>query len=94
MAPFINTVSKKLWNFEKIFETQKLDPLYSLAVEGLDPEKIGIEEILVSKEAEFFVEEHIQNPPKSTLGKLFYSKLKFAIKMYTELYNDTYTVTL
>ena len=52
----------------------------SLAVEGLDPEKIGIEEILVSKEAEFFVEEHIQNPPKSTLGKLFYSKLKFAIK--------------
>ena len=53
---------------------------YSLAVEGLDPEKIGIEEILVSKEVEFFVEEHIQNPPKSTLGKLFYSKLKFAIK--------------
>ena len=55
-------------------------PRNSLAVEGLDPEKIGIEEILVSKEAEFFVEEHIQNPPKSTLGKLFYSKLKFAIK--------------
>ena len=52
----------------------------SLAVEGLDPEKIGIEEILVSKEVEFFVEEHIQNPPKSTLGKLIYSKLKFAIK--------------
>ena len=52
----------------------------SLAVEGLDLEKIGIEEILVSKEAEFFMEEHIQNPPKSTLGKLFYSKLKFSIK--------------
>ena len=63
----------------------------SLAVEGLDPEKIGIEEILVSKEAEFFVEEHIQNPPKSTLGKLFYSKLKFAIKNVHETCNNTYT---
>ena len=49
---------------------------FSLAVEGLDPEKIGIEEIFVSKEAEFFVEECIQNTPKSTLRKLFYSKLK------------------
>ena len=38
----------------------------SPAFKGLDPEKIGIEEILVSKEAEFFVEEHTQNPPKST----------------------------
>ena len=52
----------------------------SLAVEGLDPEKIGIEEILVLKEGDFFVEEFIQNSPKSTLWKLIYSKLKFAIK--------------
>ena len=41
----------------------------SLAVEGFDPEEIGIEMILVSKEADFFVEQHIQNPPKSALGK-------------------------
>ena len=41
----------------------------SLAVEGFDPEEIGIEVILVSKEADFFVEQHIQNPPKSALGK-------------------------
>ena len=43
----------------------------SLAVEGLDLEKIGIVANLVSKEAEFFVEQHIQNPPKSTSGKKF-----------------------
>ena len=41
----------------------------SLAVEGFDPEEIGIEVILVPKEANFFVEQHIQNPPKSALGK-------------------------
>ncbi len=35
----------------------------SLAVEGLDPEIIGIEVTLVSKEAQFFVEQHIQSPP-------------------------------
>ena len=34
-----------------------------------NPEKIGIEVILVSKEADFFVEQHIQNPPKFALGK-------------------------
>ena len=33
-----------------------------MAVEGLDLEKIGIEANLVPKEAEFFVEQHIQNP--------------------------------
>ena len=43
--------------------------IFSLAVEGFDPEEIGIEVILISKEADFFVEQHIQNPPKSTLGK-------------------------
>ena len=67
-------------NTVQLFGTDNHQNAISLAVEGLDPEKIGIEEILVSKEVEFFVEEHIQNPPKSTLGKLFNSKLKFAIK--------------
>ena len=38
----------------------------SLAVEG---EKIGIEIILVPKEAEFFAEQHIQSPPKTASGK-------------------------
>jgi len=52
----------------------------SLAVKGLDREEIGIGEVLVRKEAEFFVEQHIQNPPKSTSGKIFYSTLKFVIK--------------
>ena len=49
-----------------------------MAVEGLDLEKIGIEANLVPKEAEFFVEQHIQNPPKSTSGKLLF--LQFNIK--------------
>ena len=48
-----------------------------MAVEGLDLEKIGIEANLVPKEAEFFVE-HIQNQPKSTLGKLLF--LQFNLK--------------
>ena len=48
-----------------------------MAVEGLDLEKIGVEANLVPKEAEFFVEQHIQNHPKSTLGKLF---LQFNLK--------------
>ena len=32
-------------------------------------EKIGIETILVSKKAKCFTQKHMQNPPKSTLGK-------------------------
>ena len=39
------------------------------AKKGSNPEEIGIEVILVSKEANFIVEQHIQNPPKSALGK-------------------------
>ena len=46
-----------------------------MAVEELDLEKIGIEANLVPKEAEFFVEQHIQNPPKSTSGKLLFLQL-------------------
>ena len=34
---------------------------YSMAVEGLDLEKNGIEANLVPKGTEFFVEQHIQN---------------------------------
>ena len=50
----------------------------SLAVEGLDPEKIGIEIILVPKEAEFFVEQHIQSPPK-LLGEKLLALFAFLI---------------
>ncbi len=34
-----------------------------MAVEGLDPEIIGIEVYLVPKETELLVEQHIKNPP-------------------------------
>jgi len=33
-------------------------------------EEVDIEEILVSKGAEFFVEQHIQNQPKQRQGKI------------------------
>jgi hypothetical protein len=36
---------------------------------GSNLEKNGIEAILVSKEAEFIGQQHIQNPPKSALEK-------------------------
>ena len=39
------------------------------AQNGSNPEKNGIKTILVSLEAEFFVEQHIQNPLKSAPGK-------------------------
>ena len=39
-------------------------------------EKNGRKLVLVSFEAQFFVEQHIQSPPKSTLGKKFESYLK------------------
>ena len=38
----------------------------------LNLEKSSVEAILVSKEAEFITEQHIQNPPKSTVGNWFY----------------------
>ena len=37
--------------------------IFGGAKSPVTPEKIGIEVILVSKEADFFVEQHIQNPP-------------------------------
>ena len=39
------------------------------------PEEIRVEANLVSKNAEFFVEQHIQNPPKSVSGKNFNSEI-------------------
>ena len=39
------------------------------AQNGSNPEKNGTKTILVSLEAEFFVEQHIQNPLKSAPGK-------------------------
>ncbi len=46
------------------------------AKKGSNPEIIGIEVILVSKEAEFFALglQYIQNPPESALGKKFYNR--------------------
>ena len=49
-------------------------PVYLLvrllkAQNGSNPEKNGTKTILVSLEAEFFVEQHIQNPLKSAPGK-------------------------
>ena len=44
---------------------------YSLAVEQLNPEIIGIEVNLVPNEVVPFLQQHIQNPPKSTLGNFF-----------------------
>ena len=46
---------------------------YSLAVEGFYAEINGRKQILVSLEAEFFADQHIQNPLKSASGKTFYS---------------------
>ena len=57
-----------------------------MAVEGLDLEKIGIEADLVPKEAEFFLEQHIQNPPKSTSGKLLF--LRFNLKTMKPVLSD------
>ena len=51
------------------------DLAHSPAVKGLDLEIIGIVVNLVSKEAEFFVEQHIQNPPETALGKVCYTRL-------------------
>ena len=42
---------------------------------GSNLEEIGIEAILVSKEAEFFRQQHIQNPPQWHLGNLIYDYL-------------------
>ena len=53
----------------------------SMAVEGLDLEKNGIEANLVPKEAEFFVEQHIQSPPKSTSGKLLFLEFNQKTKL-------------
>ena len=50
---------------------------YSQVVEIFSLEKNGIEGSLVSYESSFLVEQHIQNPKKSTLGNLFYLRLKF-----------------
>ena len=41
----------------------------------LNLEKIGRETLLVSKEAEFFIDQHIQNPLKSFSRNLSYGRL-------------------
>ena len=43
------------------------------------PEKNGIKLVLVSNEAEFLVEQHSQNPQKSSLGNLFYECLNICL---------------
>ena len=50
---------------------------FSQVVEDFDPEKNGIKANLVSFEMYWFVVQHIQNPKKSLLGKIFYDELTF-----------------
>ena len=45
---------------------------------GLNPEKIRRKLILVSLDSKFFTEQHIQNPLKSPMGKIFYTQ--FSLK--------------
>ena len=49
----------------------------SLAVEGFYAEINGRKQILVSLEAEFFADQHIQNPLKSASGKKIYSQMYY-----------------
>ena len=51
--------------------------IYSPAVEGFYAEINGRKQILVSLEAEFFADQHIQNPLKSASGKTFYSQMNY-----------------
>ena len=50
-----------------------------MVVETFNPEKIGRKACFTPLEAPFFIEQHIQNPLKSSVGKLFYGFLKFCI---------------
>ena len=50
-----------------------------MVVETFNPEKIGRKACFTPLEALFFIEQHIQNPLKSSVGKLFYGFLKFCI---------------
>ena len=66
----------------KVFALSEVLILYSPAVEGFDPEKIGIEVNLVSKEAEIFVQQY----PKSTqncLGEFFLFTIQYLIQKTT-----------
>ena len=46
----------------------------SLVEIGFDPKEIRVEANLISKNMKFCVKQHIQNPPKSVSGKMFYSE--------------------
>ena len=48
----------------------------------LNPEIIGRETILLPKEAEFFTDQHIQNPLQSFPGNLSYVCLKISFYSY------------
>lgn len=54
----------------------------SLAVEYLGLEIIGIEVNLLLIEAEFFVEQHIKNPLKTTLGNFIYLQLNIITNLH------------
>ena len=51
----------------------------SMVVETFNPEKNGRKAYFIPLEALFFIEQHIQNPLKSSVGKLFYGCPKFCI---------------
>ena len=51
----------------------------SLVVETFNLEKNGRKAYFTPSEAPFFIEQHIQNPLESFVGKLFYGCSKFCI---------------
>ena len=71
---------------------------YSLVVETFNPEKNGRKAYFIPLEMSFFREEHIQNPLKSPVGKLFYGYPKFCIihlfqlSLTNHFYHWNYTV--
>ena len=50
-----------------------------MVVETFNPEKNDRKAYFTPLEAPFFIEQHIQNPLDSSIGKLFYSCPKFCI---------------
>ena len=65
-------------SYKRICFTQKSDGWAipsSMVVGHFNPEKNGIKAVLVSNEADCDIEQLIQNPQKSFLGKIFYKYL-------------------
>ena len=79
MAPACTVYGAEQFFFLKCIHTGYLVRLLK-AKKGSNPEIIAIKVILISKEAEFFTERHIQNPPQSTSGKNFITIYNLAVE--------------